>query len=48
MSKQECPKCGEIALVEIGTVEATAAFVGPYTFVEYECEECGHYETSSS
>ena len=42
----ECPSCGEIALVETGTVEVTEAFVGPYTFIEYECRECHHYETS--
>jgi hypothetical protein len=41
----ECPSCGEIALVEGSTVEVTAAFVGPYTFTEFECRECHHYET---
>ena len=42
----ECPSCGEIALRETGTVEVTHAFCGPYTFIEYECKECHHYETS--
>ena len=42
----ECPECGEITLVEVGTVETVSPFTGPYTFIEYQCEECLHYETS--
>lgn len=42
----ECPACGEIALAEFRTVEATVAITGPYTFIVYECSECGHQESS--
>lgn len=42
----ECPKCGEIALKEVGTIEYLAAFLGMQTAIEYECDECGHWESS--
>lgn len=34
----ECPRCGEIELYCIGTGDG---------LVEYECENCHHYETGS-
>jgi hypothetical protein len=37
----ECPACGEIALVGVGIVRPRKG----HAFVEYECEECKHYET---
>ena len=48
----ECPACGEIDLVEVGevTVERYGLIpegISQVTITEYECEECGHYETSS-
>ena len=42
---QECPTCGEIALVKTNTVEYECSFV-TRTFDEFECRECTHYETS--
>jgi hypothetical protein len=38
----ECPACGEIELRPFGVV---TPYKG-HAFVEYECEECKHYETS--
>ena len=38
----ECQACKEISLVAIGIVRPKKG----NAFVEYECEECGHYETT--
>lgn len=35
----ECPACKEISLRYVGVV------TGDNTITEYECTECGHYET---
>ena len=42
----ECPACGEISLREARTIRQTHAFIGPTTFIVYECDECGHEESS--
>ena len=40
----ECPACKEISLSAIGVVRPRNP--KHRSFVEYECEECHHYETS--
>jgi len=41
----ECPGCGEIALAEGDKVQTVDTHDQPYTFTEYTCRECGHYQT---
>lgn len=37
----ECPRCGEITLAEIGC----EPIENEQFLTEFECDECGHYET---
>jgi predicted RNA-binding Zn-ribbon protein involved in translation (DUF1610 family) len=41
----ECPTCGEIALGRTQLEAATIEEIYAFSFTEYECANCGHYET---